>query len=94
MSNRSVLSAETAPDALLDVPPSAKLVAKVLEKEGEMKQDELAAETLLPQRTVRYAVSTLEDRDLVTSRISFMDARKRHYSLNQELVAEQSATQD
>lgn len=88
MSDRSVLSAEAAPDALLEVPPSAKLVVKVLENEGELTQEQLAAETLLPARTARYAVGKLEDHDLITSRVSLMDARKRRYSLNADRFPE------
>jgi len=36
----------------------------------------------LPPRTVRYALSRLEDADVVDSRFSFSDARKRLYSLD------------
>lgn len=64
-----------------DLPPSAKLVAKVLEYNDTLTQSELAEETLLPPRTVRYALSRLEEEDAVESRFSFSDARKRLYSL-------------
>ncbi|MFC7166429.1 MarR family transcriptional regulator [Halospeciosus flavus] len=67
-----------------DLPPSAKLVAKVLEYNDTLTQSELADETLLPPRTVRYALNRLEEEDLVESRFSFSDARKRLYSLNIE----------
>ncbi|RRJ32837.1 winged helix-turn-helix transcriptional regulator [Halocatena pleomorpha] len=69
---------------LQDCPPSAKLVAKVLEYDGPLTQQELAEETLLPTRTVRYAVSQLDEIGLVHSRFSFTDARKRVYSLRTE----------
>lgn len=65
-------------------PPSAKLVAKTLEYEGKSTQSELVESTLLPPRTVRYALTQLEDNGFVTSRISFMDARQRIYSLEVE----------
>jgi len=68
--------------AVRDLPPSAKLVAKVLEYEDTLSQSELAEETLLPARTVRYALSRLEDADVVDSRFSFTDARKRLYTLD------------
>jgi len=68
-------------DAVRELPPSAKLVAKVLEYNDTLTQSELAEETLLPPRTVRYALSRLEDADVVDSRFSFSDARKRLYSL-------------
>ncbi|QLG63138.1 MarR family transcriptional regulator [Halorarum salinum] len=68
-------------DAVEDLPPSAKLVAKVLDYEDTLTQSELAEETLLPPRTVRYALSRLEDAGAVESRFSFSDARKRLYTL-------------
>jgi DNA-binding MarR family transcriptional regulator len=64
-----------------DLPPSAKLVAKVLDYNETLSQSQLAEETLLPPRTVRYALTRLEDADAVESRFSFSDARKRLYSL-------------
>jgi len=67
--------------AVEELPPSAKLVAKVLEYEDTLTQGELAEETLLPPRTVRYALTRLEEHDAVESRFSFTDARKRLYSL-------------
>ncbi|GAB3410305.1 hypothetical protein GCM10027435_00790 [Haloparvum alkalitolerans] len=65
-----------------DLPPSAKLVAKVLDYNETLTQSELAEETLLPPRTVRYALSRLEDEEVVDSRFSFADARKRLYTLS------------
>ena len=74
-------SADTHREALQELPPSAKLVAKVLEYNGTLTQSELADETLLPPRTVRYALSRLDEEGIVESRFSFSDARKRIYSL-------------
>lgn len=88
----STSTAETAPDdrlsdtefrdRLLELPPSAKLVAKVLESDAPLSQGQLADESLLPDRTVRYALNRLEDSNLVGSRYSFKDARKQVYFLN------------
>ena len=64
------------------LPPSAKLVLKVLEYNEELTQTELVQETLLPSRTVRYALSRLESACLVKVRFSTLDARKRIYSIN------------
>jgi len=69
-------------DRLRDLPPSAKLVAKVLETEEPLSQGELAEESLLPDRTVRYALNRLEESELVGSRYSFTDARKQVYYRN------------
>jgi DNA-binding MarR family transcriptional regulator len=67
---------------LRELPPSAKLVAKVLESDAPLSQGQLAEESLLPDRTVRYALNRLEDAGLVGSRYSFQDARKQVYYLN------------
>jgi DNA-binding MarR family transcriptional regulator len=71
-------------EAVRDLPPSAKLVAKVLEYNGTLTQNQLAAETLLPPRTVRYALGRLDDAGVVDSRLSLTDARKRLYTLGIE----------
>jgi DNA-binding MarR family transcriptional regulator len=71
-------------DAVRELPPSAKLVAKVLEYNETLTQSQLADETLLPPRTVRYALNRLEEEGVVTSRFSFSDARKRLYTLDIE----------
>ena len=76
-----LLSEEEYRDRLRDLPPSAKLVAKVLETDSPLSQGQLAEESLLPDRTVRYALNRLEDAELVGSRYSFKDARKQVYYL-------------
>lgn len=81
MTERTSLPADDAAATLGDLPPSAKLVAKTLEYEGRLTQAQLAESTLLPARTVRHAVTQLEENGLVSSRISFKDARQRIYAL-------------
>ncbi|WP_229115558.1 MarR family transcriptional regulator [Halapricum desulfuricans] len=71
-------------EALRELPPSAKLVAKALEYNDQLTQSQLAEETLLPGRTVRYALNRLEEIGVVDARFSFTDARKRVYSLQTE----------
>jgi len=68
-------------ERLRELPPSAKLVAKVLETDAPLSQGKLAEESLLPDRTVRYALNRLEESELVASRYSFHDARKQVYFL-------------
>ena len=68
-------------DTLRELPPSAKLVAKVLEDTKPLSQGQLAEESLLPDRTVRYALNRLEEAELIDSRYSFEDARKQVYFL-------------
>ncbi|MDZ7849296.1 MAG: MarR family transcriptional regulator [Halodesulfurarchaeum sp.] len=69
-------------ERLRELPPSAKLVAKVLETEEPLSQGQLAEESLLPDRTVRYALNRLSEASLVDSRYSFRDARKQVYYLD------------
>jgi len=74
-------------DSIQDLPPSAKLVALVLEHNGTLSQQELAAESFLPERTVRLGLEELQQVDVVESRTSLRDARKRLYSLSLESTA-------
>ncbi|MCU4801027.1 transcriptional regulator, ArsR family [Halomicrobium zhouii] len=69
-------------ETLRELPPSAKLVAKVLQSGEPLSQGQLVEESLLPDRTVRYALNRLEECDLVDSRYSFSDARKQVYFLS------------
>ncbi|WP_224269916.1 MarR family transcriptional regulator [Haloprofundus salinisoli] len=81
-SQQDRLSESEFRNRLRELPPSAKLVAKVLEGDAPLSQGQLAEESLLPDRTVRYALNRLEKSDLVGSRYSFKDARKQVYFLN------------
>ena len=82
LSGEDLLSESECRDRLRELPPSAKLVAKVLESDAPLSQGQLAEESLLPDRTVRYALNRLEESELVGSRYSFQDARKQVYYLN------------
>jgi len=66
---------------MLGMPPSAKLVLKTLEYEGSMSQKELVNRTMLPERTVRLALSHLLNKGYVKKRVSLRDARQRIYEL-------------
>ena len=70
--------------ALSDLPPSAKLVHLVLERESPLTQSQLVERTQLSARTVRSALRKLEGRDLVDEGICLRDARKRLYSVEDE----------
>lgn len=59
--------------------PSAKFVYVVLQSEGTLDQDEIVQRTLLPKRTVRYALDKLERADLVSEEPGVTDARRRRY---------------
>ncbi len=58
------------------LPPSAKLVLKVLEYHDVMTQREIVNETKLPARTVRHALSKLISEGLVTRHVSLRDSRQ------------------
>ncbi len=68
-------------DAVRELPPSAKLVAKILEHNELLSQGEIANETLLPPRTVRYALTKLDDAGVIDVKFCISDARKRYYRL-------------
>lgn len=68
-------------EALHELPPSAKLVYKTLQHEGEHTQHDLAETTRLAPRTVRNATTCLETNGLITSRAHLGDARKTVYSI-------------
>ncbi|PKL59789.1 MAG: ArsR family transcriptional regulator [Methanomicrobiales archaeon HGW-Methanomicrobiales-4] len=63
------------------MPPSAKLVYKVLESGDRLTQKDIIEKTRLPPRTVRYAIRRLKTNGLLKERISFMDARQSLYSI-------------
>lgn len=74
---------DTHPDGFADLPPSAKLVYRVLEEEGEATQHQLADETHLPKRTIRYALERLDEIDVLEERPRLTDARQTWYSLSE-----------
>jgi DNA-binding MarR family transcriptional regulator len=69
------------PSAIGHLPPSAKLVYKVLETGGALTQKDIVRETSLPPRTVRYALNRLDKEDYLIKRHSFRDARQSLYGL-------------
>jgi len=67
---------------LFNMPPSSKLLLKILEYEGSMTQKELVSKTLLPDRTVRMAMSHLLEKGYVKRRISIRDSRQKIYEIS------------
>ena len=74
-----------------DLPPSAKLVFKVLEYNGGQTQKEIVQESMLSARTVRYALERLEEIDAITEDVYFADARQSIYEINCDREAETEA---
>lgn len=66
---------------LADLPPSSKLVFKTLEWNGRLTQQQIIEESLLSGRTVRDAVSRLEERGIVERDVHYRDARQNVYRL-------------
>ena len=70
-------------ETVADLPPSAKLVYKVLEYDGPMTQKGIVEESMLSARTVRYALERLEAIDVVSEDVYFADARQNLYQLTE-----------
>ncbi len=62
---------------LKKLPPSTKLVYKVLEDKEARTLKEISNESLLPHQTTRFAVQRLRDNNLIEERVCLSDARKR-----------------
>jgi DNA-binding MarR family transcriptional regulator len=72
---------ETEGEDISDLPPSAKLVYKVLEYNGPLTQKGIVEESMLSARTVRYALERLEEAEVVEEDVYFADARQNIYEL-------------
>lgn len=79
---------ESIREEISDLPPSAKLVFKVLEYNGAMTQKDIVQESMLSARTVRYALERLENIDVVKEDVYFADARQNLYEIVDDHLAE------
>jgi len=77
---------ESEAETLDDLPPSAKLVFKVLEYNGSLTQKGIVEESMLSARTVRYALERLENIGVVDEDVYFADARQNLYQLTDDGV--------
>ena len=68
-------------EKLRGLPASAKLVHRILQDEGRMTQKEIINNSLLPERTVRYALDFLMKKNLITNHPHFNDARQNVYNI-------------
>lgn len=75
------MTCTTSKSILEEMPPSAKLVYKTLNYEEQCTQKVLIEETRLSARTVRHALTRLEEAGLIEEHMCFQDARQRLYSL-------------
>lgn len=76
-----------AEDSVRDLPPSGKLVLKVLEYNGGLTQKEIVEKSRLSQRTVRDALDRLQQQSIVEKNIYVPDARQNLYTLTVESEA-------
>ncbi|WP_207591850.1 winged helix-turn-helix transcriptional regulator [Halomontanus rarus] len=79
---------DTDGEQMADLPPSAKLVFKVLEYDGPLTQKQIVEESMLSARTVRYALERLEDIGIVDEDIYFADARQSLYEITEPVAAD------
>lgn len=61
--------------------PSMKLVINILERHGPLTQKDIAKETHLPSRTVRYALNRLREEGFPVEREYLQDARQCLYEI-------------
>ena len=54
---------------------------KTLEAKGQMTQKEIIHETILPSRTVRYALNRLKEEEILIELFYFLDSRQRLYEI-------------
>lgn len=63
------------------IPPSAKLILKLLSEKKILRFEELKESTSFSKRTLLYAIKTLKEMDLVETQICMNDARRRFYCI-------------
>ncbi len=79
------------PRSIRHLPPSAKLLYKILESGEQMTQKELVARTSLSGRTIRYAIKRLKEEGFIVERYYFTDARQSLYSLDEGVLLASTA---
>jgi DNA-binding MarR family transcriptional regulator len=70
------MSQHAIDDDVDDLPPSAKYVLNVVEREGPIRRQELLAETALPERTLDDALDRLNSRDFLSVTRDTRDLRQ------------------
>ena len=50
-----------------------------------MTQKEIIRETILPSRTVRYAINRLKEEEILMERFYFIDSRQSLYEINRSV---------
>ena len=86
--------AGTDGESLDDLPPSAKLVFKVLEYNGPLTQKGIVEESMLSARTVRYALERLDEIGVIEEDVYFADARQNLYEITDDAVEAEATPSD
>ncbi|AEM58176.1 MULTISPECIES: winged helix-turn-helix domain-containing protein [Haloarcula] len=81
-------------EAIADLPPSAKLVYKVLEYDGPLTQKGIVEESMLSARTVRYALERLDEVGVIEEDVYFADARQNLYEIIDQPAEADAAVSD
>jgi DNA-binding MarR family transcriptional regulator len=61
------------------LPPSSKIVLRVLDREGAMTHKEIVRKTRCSPRTIRYALKKLKERKLLIEKMNMQDLRQIIY---------------
>jgi predicted transcriptional regulator len=85
---------ESDGEGIEDLPPSAKLVYKVLEYNGPLTQKGIVQESMLSARTVRYALERLDEVGVIEEDVYFADARQNLYEIADAAEAEATPSDD
>ena len=88
------MMSDSTTEDLADLPPSAKLVYKVLQYNGPLTQKGIVEESMLSARTVRYALERLEEIEVVDEDVYFADARQNLYEITTEAGCEAAVGDD
>lgn len=65
----------------VELSPATKLVLKVLQLNGWMTQKDIAKETYLPRRTVKYALRYLREKKAIQEKPDLEDLRRKYYRI-------------
>jgi DNA-binding MarR family transcriptional regulator len=63
----------------MHLPPSSRVVMKLLEELGSLTHKEIVDKSHLAPRTVRYALKKLKEQNMIIEKFNFKDARQIIY---------------
>ena len=72
-------------EELMKAPPSVKLILRILQEYGPLSLRDIITKSMLPPRTVRYALSYLASRGLIRKKTMIRDVRRSIYELSEKI---------